>query len=72
MKKSVDLYKGKYTKVDPNKIKHNINNELNGMNYTEVNNDDFSQDNDSDDLQEEIAIKEPPAHIQRKKKNNYE
>ena len=68
MKKSVDLLKGKYTKVDPNKIKHSINNELNGMNYTEVNNEDFSQDNDSDDLQEEIAIKEPPAHIQRKKK----
>ena len=66
MKKSVDVLKAKYTKISPNKLGNN--NELNGMNYNEVNNEEYPKLNEADDLQNEIAIKEPPAHIQRRKK----
>lgn len=66
MKKSVDVLKTKYTKISPNKIGNN--NEINGMNYNEVNNEEYPKLNEADDLQNEIAIKEPPAHIQRRKK----
>lgn len=66
MKKSVDVMKAKYTKISPNKLGNN--NEVNGMNYNEVSNEDFPKLNEAEDLQNEIAIKEPPAHIQRRKK----
>jgi hypothetical protein len=66
MKKSVDVLKAKYTKISPNKLGNN--NEVNGMNYNEVNNEEYPKLSEADDLQNEIAIKEPPAHIQRRKK----
>ena len=66
MKKSVDVLKVKYTKISPNKLGNN--NEVNGMNYNEVNNEEYPKLSEADDLQNEIAIKEPPAHIQRRKK----
>lgn len=66
MKKSVDVMKAKYTKISPNKLGNN--NEINGMNYNEASNEEYPKLNEADDLQNEIAIKEPPAHIQRRKK----
>ena len=66
MKKSVDVLKAKYTKISPNKLGNN--NEVNGMNYNEVSNEEYPKLSEADDLQNEIAIKEPPAHIQRRKK----
>ena len=61
MKKSVDVMKAKYSKISPNKLGNK--NEGNGMNYNDVNNEEYPKINEADELQNEIAIREPPAHI---------
>ena len=67
MKKSIDLTKGTYIKINsnPNLCK---NNELNDYNHNIVNREVNSSKTNTEYLHNEIAIKEPPVHIQRKKK----
>ena len=68
MKKSADLVNGKYMKINSNPNLCNNNNEINDINYNTVNRELYSSKINTDNFQNENAVKEPPAHIQRKKK----
>ena len=66
MKKSIDILKEKFTKIDSNQ-KLSLN-ELNDMNINRINKELYSSRINTEKLENENEIKEPPTHIQKKKK----
>ena len=67
MQKSIDLYEEKYLKIEPNQ--RLSNNEANDININRINKELYSSRINTEKLENENSIKEPPTHVQRKKKS---